>query len=172
MNDSCQRVSPLLPYLAVGSLDGNERYVALHHVHTCASCRRELAFLTKLATEATNAWSPASSPLVSRNVLDSTLRSLHQQLDKDTAQSGQTTMFVESQSPILGYILENNVSPFSVISSAFQVVRGAVKDVVREVVRDAVRDVLANSGTGPIAESFEEIKGLGQNWLSWFQIGT
>ena len=50
-NEECQDVRELLPELALGITDGQERVRVLEHVAVCAECRRELESLSVVADE-------------------------------------------------------------------------------------------------------------------------
>ena len=47
--NGCDLVRPLAPELALGTLSGTERAVALSHLETCAECRREVEELSAAA---------------------------------------------------------------------------------------------------------------------------
>lgn len=47
----CAEIRPLLPELALGIADGEERALALGHLTSCADCRRELEELSAVADE-------------------------------------------------------------------------------------------------------------------------
>jgi hypothetical protein len=51
LDGSCEDCSQLLPELALGSLDGRERAVALGHIRSCPHCRRELGAYQTLADD-------------------------------------------------------------------------------------------------------------------------
>jgi Putative zinc-finger len=48
---SCERVKDLVPEIALGTIDGEERAEALRHLATCSECRRLLDQLTTVVDE-------------------------------------------------------------------------------------------------------------------------
>ena len=60
-DDRCDDVRELLPELALGIADGEDRSRALEHAATCADCRRELESLSAVADELLEL-APATEP--------------------------------------------------------------------------------------------------------------
>lgn len=126
MNETCHSTQSVLPWLVTGKLPSDQTVAAFHHVRTCPSCQRELAFLVSTKQSVDEVWGAPPSTAFT----ESLLAAVADELSEYEEGVSQEEVWLD----ILAVSLARGLSPFSFVYDtlgyAVRVVTGRVKHVL------------------------------------------